>query len=141
MRAKIQVKKEVEIKWLSVSAEVRYWEDASVNGVEDADGTLIPLRKQDAWEPWIDVDTGKIKNWPKGTTADIHYKVCDAGIYSLLDNIGDTLFTAENCYVPTCLCPEEQGFGDYIIMKIDGEGQIQGWKPYFNDMIGDEDAE
>lgn len=138
MKATIKTTKEVNIKYLAVSAEVRYWEDAEVNGVADENGELIPLKKEDCWEPWIDVDAGIIKEWPKGTTADIHYKVCDAGIYTLIDEIGDTLLTKEG-YVPSCLSPEENGYGDYIIMKIDGEGKIKGWVPDLNDLFeGDE---
>jgi hypothetical protein len=138
MKATVKVTKEVEIKWLWVSAEVRHWEDATVNGIEDAEGTLIPCRKQDCWEPWIDIDTGIIKDWPKGTTAEIHYKVCDAGVYDLVDEKGDTIISVED-YVPTCLCPEEQGFGDYIIMSVNEDGQIQGWKPFIDDLIGSEE--
>jgi len=136
MKTKIKIEKEVDIKWLSVSAEVRYWEDSDVNGVTDEDGSLIPLRKKDCWEPWIDVDTGIIKDWPIGTTANIHYKVCDAGVYSLLGEIGDTFFTKEG-YVPSCLCPKESGYGDYIIMDINAEGKIEGWKPKFDDFINE----
>ena len=62
---------------LRVSAGVRYWEDASVNGVEDTDGTLIPFRKGDLWCPIIDLETGQIYDWPAGANAYIHYKVCD----------------------------------------------------------------
>lgn len=35
-------------QYIQVSAQVRYWEDASVNGVFDDDGTLIPLRTGDS---------------------------------------------------------------------------------------------
>jgi hypothetical protein len=30
--------------YIEVEAEVRYWEDASVNGQEDTDGKLMPFR-------------------------------------------------------------------------------------------------
>ena len=45
---------------LIVSAAVRYWEDATVNGEADTEGKLIPLRVGDAWEPTIELATGKI---------------------------------------------------------------------------------
>lgn len=32
----------MQARYLEVCAQVRYWEDATVNGAEDADGTLIP---------------------------------------------------------------------------------------------------
>ena len=88
MKFDITVIKTFDVKYLAVNAEVRYWEDASVNGVEDQDGTLIPCRHGDSWRPTIEIDTGKIINWPNGTTANIHYKVCAAGSYALLDEHG-----------------------------------------------------
>ena len=79
---------EIEVTAIGITAEVRYWEDATVNGVEDTDGALIPLRFGDCWMPIIELDTGRVRDWPEGTTADIHYKVCDAGEYELLDGKG-----------------------------------------------------
>jgi hypothetical protein len=43
--------KAMKATYIEVSAGVRYWEDATVNGTEDADGTLIPARKGDTWAP------------------------------------------------------------------------------------------
>lgn len=137
MKATIKVTKEVDIKWLSVSAKVRHWEDATVNGEEDTEGTLMPCQELGCWAPLIDVDTGIIKDWPKGTTADIHFKVCDAGTYSLLDDSGETLAIKDG-YVPDCMSPGGRGYGDYIIMSIDENGKIENWNPAFDDII-DED--
>lgn len=136
MKVTILTEKEYDLKYLWVSAEVRYWEDAKINGVEDTEGTLTPCRKGNAWEPWIELETGVIKDWPHGTTADIHFKVCDAGIYTLVDQEGRDVLTVED-YVPKCLCPEEAGYGDYIIMVVEGNGHIRGWKPWIDDLIGD----
>ena len=88
MEITLTVPKVYNVKTLLVSANVRYWEDSYVNGVKDEEGTLIPCREGDSWKPEIDVDTGQIMNWEKGKTADIHYKVCDAGIYTLMDTDG-----------------------------------------------------
>ena len=66
-------------KFIEVEAGVRYWEDASINGVEDTDGK-VPFRKGDAWCPVIELQTGQVQNWPVGVEANIHYKVCDAGL-------------------------------------------------------------
>lgn len=126
MKVKILVEKEVDIKTLHVDAGVRYWEDAEVNGQEDADGTLIPCREGDSWRPVIDVDTGRVLNWRQGTTADIHYKVCDAGTYTLKDQDGNVISSRDG-YVPKTMCPNGKGYGDYIIMTIDGNGVIDGW--------------
>lgn len=124
---KLKITQEVEFTpvRLAVSACVRYWEDATVNGVEDTDGTLIPLRKGDAWEPVIDLETGRIISWPAGTTADIHYKVCDAGKYWLEDAAGEQI-QFKGYYVPQVL--GDTGGGDYIILKVSDDGLIEGWK-------------
>ena len=77
---------------LLVSAEVRYWEDAEINGTGDTeDGTLIPLKVGNLWKPSIELETGRVLEWPQGTTADIHYKVCDQGEYWLEDAEGKRL--------------------------------------------------
>ena len=75
----VTTKSEAEVKYLRATCGVRYWEDATVNGKEDTDGTLIPLRDGDTWKVTIDLATGIIEGWPEGTTAKIHYKVCDEG--------------------------------------------------------------
>jgi hypothetical protein len=133
MKTTIKEEKDVEIKTLEVNAGVRYWEDATVNGVEDTEGNLIPCREGDRWCPLIDIDTGIIKDWPKGTIADIHYKVCDDGTYLLIDENNNQVLAIENDYVPDILCPKEPGYGDYIIMDIDGDGKIQNWKADISD--------
>jgi hypothetical protein len=129
MKITIAVKKTYDAKTLVVDAGVRYWEDAMVNGVYDSDGTLIPFRYGDRWKPIIDIETGQVVNWPKGVRADIHYKVCDDGCYSMLDENGESITAIIDDYVPIIMCPKENGFGDYIIMDIDEEGFIQKWKP------------
>ena len=131
MKTIIKVEKEVDVKTLAVEAYVRYWEDAEINGVDDVEGDLTPFRVGDLWCPIIDIDTGIIKGWPKGTTAKIHFKVCDAGSYYFIDENGNTIFSIEENYVPSIMCPKENGFGDYIIMDIDENGQIEKWKPNF----------
>lgn len=126
---KIKVEQDVNLKTLHVEAKVRYWEDATVNGVEDEDGSLIPCREMDLWKPVIDLDSGKIINWKQGVPADIHYKVCDAGSYFLKDENGDIKLSIEDDYVPAIMCPEGSGYGDYIIMKVNEDGMIENWNP------------
>ncbi len=118
----------VDVTHIRAECGVRYWEDATVNGVEDADGLLIPHRKGDTWDITVSLEHGIIENWPEGTTASVHYKVCDDGRYSLLDADG-----AEICafcgYVPKIMCPADSGYGDYVIMEIDAHGRIADWHP------------
>ena len=127
MKITIQTKKEVEVKTLAVSAGVRYWEDATVNGVEDTNGDLIPCREDDYWCPNINVNTGQILNWKQGVKAAIHYKVCDDGAYDLQDEYGNHMYHREG-YVPSCMYPDADGFGDYIILSVDENGFIQNWQ-------------
>lgn len=132
MAIKVKIEKEVEVKTLHVSAGVRYWEDTTVDGLEDTEGDLIPCLNGELWEPIIDVETGIIKNWVLGKIASIHYKVCDAGVYELKDAEGNTILRHEG-YVRDCLEVSDDGFGDYIIMDIEANGQITGWDPDFSD--------
>ena len=119
-------------KTLYVEAGVRYWEDASVNGVEDTEGSLIPCRIGELWMPVIDLETGKIENWKEGTEADIHYKVCDQGTYIIRDETGKVVKKEEG-YVPDIMSPAENGYGDYIIMKVNAKGFIENWKNITSD--------
>ena len=137
MKVTIKTTKEVDAKTLHVEAGVRYWEDSEVNGIEDTDGNLIPFRKGDYWCPVIDIDLGQIRDWPIGMTADIHYKVCDDGGYQIQDADGNIIITKEG-YVPDTLAPESDGYGDYIIMKVDDLGCIANWKFNINDFIDSE---
>lgn len=115
--------------YIEVSAEVRYWEDATVNGVEDHGGTLIPLRKAGAWAPVIRLADGLVMDWPQGTTADIHYKVCDAGEYWLLDGERRRVAKWSGFYVlDDFLCHGDGGWGDYIILKVGSDGFIEKWR-------------
>lgn len=138
----------VEAVYLKVDAGVRYWEDTEVNGVSDIDlyeskgigKPLMPCAVQIKeepdyniysdhyrWQPVIAIETGRIVNWPQGTTARVHYKVCDDFACDILDGNKEVI-TSYDGYVPKIMCPAEEGYGDYIIMDIDENGIIQGWR-------------
>ena len=138
MKIKIKVEKEVEIKTLQVSAGVRYWEDATVNGIEDEQGDLIPCRDGNYWKPKIDIETGQVLNWKKGIKANIHYKVCDDGEYWLQNEKGENVLKSEGDYVPDILAIDDDGFGDYVILSINEDGFINNWKFDISDFV-DED--
>jgi len=129
---------EVEVETLRAKLEPRYWEDASVGGIREADeAPTIPLRDGRFWRLDIDLATGRIAGWPPGVCAKTHYKVCDAGVYSLLDPSGEEVARKEG-YVPSMLSPIEDGFGDYVILDIDGDGVIAGWSvdlDWFEDAV------
>ncbi len=118
---------------IEVEAAVRYWEDASVNSQpEDNDAPTVPLRNDKCWCPRIRLADGVVEGWPEGVTADIHYKVCDGGEYWLTDEAGNRLMRWKGHYVPNdFLCPDGEGFGDYIIMTIGANGHIENWSVPF----------
>ena len=132
--------KTYEVSYLLAECNVRYWEDATVDGIQDKDGSLIPCRHNNMWCPKIDLKTGFILNWEKGKTADIHYKVCDAGRYKLTNDIGRLCAEIEG-YVPDIMSPGEEGCGDYVIMKVDKNGQIDNWKVVLDEFQDNNDDE
>lgn len=138
MKVEIKITKQIELTELRVKASVRYWEDAEVNGTEDTEGN-IPCREGDNWCPVIDIDSGKIKNWTIGVTAKIHYKVCDCCAWELYDDNGTFVVGENDGYVPNTLCPAGSGYGDYIKMYVDENGQIEGWKFEIDDFLGGEE--
>ena len=116
--------------YIEVRAGVRYWEDATINGVEDEAGDLTPLRSGKYWCPVIRLADGMVMDWPTGTVANIHFKVCDDGEYWLLDKQRNRIAKWADFYVPNdFLCPGDNGYGDYIILTIGADGQIAKWKP------------
>lgn len=128
----------VEVTHIETEAGVRYWEDATVNGVQDDDGTLIYGRKGDAWCVHIRLSDGYVEGWPNGTEASLHYKVCDDGRY-WLTNAERLRVAYQEGYVPgDFLCHGSNGYGDYIILDIGGDGFIKG---YAKPAIDDEDWE
>lgn len=142
MKATIKIKKEVNVQYLKIDAGVRYWEDGSVNGEEDYDlsleekGTkprmpfavLVNDGHSDKfnggfrWQPVIDVESGFIVDWPAGVEAEVHYKICDDGTYSLLDENMKEIVKS-NSYVPDCI----GGYGGYIELSIEPNGHIRGF--------------
>lgn len=131
------VKQTRQVKYLRARCGVRYWEDGIVDGVPDPDGSRIPCRKGTAednddlgggeWCPVIDLDSGRIEGWPTGTTASVHYKVCDDGTYDLLDEERAVVKSIDG-YVPKIMAPADGYGGDYVIMKIGPDGVIENWR-------------
>jgi hypothetical protein len=117
-------------RFIEVDAGVRYWEDGYINGVADTGGK-IPFRKGDGWMPTIDLRSGHVLNWPAGIEARVYYKVCDAGLYWLLDENKQRIAKLKSHYVPDELqVTDGRKCGDYIIMTIFGDGSIDQWKAH-----------
>lgn len=127
MKIELTIKQEYDIKTLLAEVNVRHPEDATVNGVEDVEGNLLPCKDGNTWTINIDAETGKILNWPQGYKTEVHFKVCDEGTYTIFDHMERPVKILENEYVPRCLCPKENGYGDYVILDISADGFIDGW--------------
>lgn len=117
MKLTIIDRREVNVKYLSLSVAVRFDDD---DMPFDA-----PLRDGDMWEAVIDLDTHTIEDWPQGQTLGFRMKVCDHGFYTLLDADMNERASLENAYVPNDLLPG--GFGDYLELQIDATGKIVNW--------------
>jgi hypothetical protein len=139
MKVTLKIEKEFDVKYLAVTAGIRYAEDVEVNGEQCSDFSEIPCHAGGHWQIIIDVDRGIIVNWHLGKTAEVYAKVCDDGSYSLLDNNKQEIKTLQDCYVPGCLAINDRGFGDYIIMTIESDGAIKNWKANFDEFIDAED--
>lgn len=62
------------------------------------------------------------------------FKVGNAGEYWLLDADKKRIAKWKGYYVPNdILCVGDNGYGDYIIFKIDETGMIPGWSPDINE--------
>ena len=129
----------MEIQKVKVKAKIQYWEDTEVNGIDDTEnGDNIPCKLGELWCPVINVATGVIENWEIGKTAKIHYKVTNGCGWELLDENGTVVQSQDDGYVPDTLCPAERGYGDYIIMNINENGQIDKWNFDIDDFQEDE---
>lgn len=112
-----------KIKYLEINANVRYPEDGKVNGIyDDNDNPKMPFMQSGGmFRIFVDLDTLKVKDWPKGVTADIHYKVCDCGEYYLLDEQFGQLAKYYDDYAPLCL----GDYGDYLVFEVTEDGDFK----------------
>lgn len=83
----------------------------------------FPLREGNAWEAEVDIDTGEITDWPVGKSGNLEMKVCDEGVYVLLDYGFEEIASLKG-YVPA-IVPRDGG--DYVNLKINSEGIITNW--------------
>ena len=136
MKTIVKVATEVDIKWCVIDIEPRYIGDS-----EDDDlPTTFPLLNdaKTQWKAQVDIDTGIISGWPKGEARSMHVKVCDAGIYSLLDCDLNEVAKFSG-YVPHGVVPGS--YGDYIQLTIDEDGRITNWpeSPDASEFFEDQD--
>lgn len=130
---------EVNVSKLLVDATIRYTNAAEINTgdgwTEDNKEPKMPFMFKPVtavnetsyhWMPIIDIDNGKISNWPLGVEAKLYYKVVDEFSCKLLDDNSDIIISY-NGYVPPCMAIDDEGYGDYIYITIDNNGYIKDW--------------
>ena len=143
---KITVNKpaEVNVKTLRLNVRVRYPNDGAIitNLTPGNEDNLTEMLVWDdiqnpkmphlynvngewRWRLELDIETGKIKDWPE-VKARINYKVCDEFECDILDSAG-IIVRSYDGYVPEFFGIGECNYGDYIIMDIDETGQIIDW--------------
>lgn len=151
---KISRKKVVEedVKYLYAHLHDDWWDGAEISrdGAEfeeiDEDGSQISdmlkpfnaptnierfknfVKDDNIFSMKINVDTGEVIGWPKGTIMNIYWKIVDEGLYQYLDENDNIIFEYDG-YVPSELAIEEAGYGDYVILNIGADGIIEHWNP------------
>jgi hypothetical protein len=108
---------EIEITYVELDLPVKY---------DDEDMPAdFPFRTGDRWNVTVEIETGKILNWPHGVTHDLYMKVTDCGTYRLSDPQHVEHAAIEANYVPHGVVPGD--YGDYVELKIDANGIITNW--------------
>lgn len=118
----VEALKRVEVEFDALLVQWPY-EDGL--GPEDQCPLPEQFRSGDKWNLGIDIDTGRVINWPEGTTVDLYEKVVDSGRYTLLRN-GKEVAVRDDNYVPDVF--PRPHYGDYLILKIGPDGIIADWK-------------
>ena len=73
------------------------------------------------WNITINSKSGIIEDWPQGVTAKTWYKVCDMCRIAIAGQVH------YNGYVPRFLALDDEGYGEYIYLTIDGMGKVEKW--------------
>lgn len=135
MKATIKVKKGVYLEFVLIDVPVRYDDEDipydfplryKVADIQHEHGTKY-RNDHDRWVATINIDSGKILDWPIGKSGSVEMKVCDEGVYTLLDSDKRKVLEISYDYVPNKLIPERDGYGDYIKLCIDENGIITNW--------------
>lgn len=118
---------DVEAKSLRVEFPLRYLdeEDSGQASLPEAPEG-VPGRHGNRYWLDIDIDTGKVIDWPPGQTVRLHEKVVDEGTYTLLGLVeGSIIHRTQEDYVPGFMPGDH--YGDYIILDIEADGTITNW--------------
>ena len=131
MKVTVIEKSQVEIKSVLIDINPRHL---------DEEEKPVPMLIGDNWEVIVDLESGKIRDWPQGEEREYYWKICDAGSYHLLDESDKATLSINNNYVPNNLLPGE--WGDYLDLKINSEGVITNWlsNPTAEDFYKDDEG-
>ena len=121
MKQEILVKQEIEVTAVIIHIKPRIGDDGGL----PIDFPLLSEDKQ-TWHAVVDIDTGKIQDWPHGEARKMHVKVRDAGVYTLTNGAPIRSEVAVlNGYVPHGVVPGS--YGDYVELSINTIGVIENW--------------
>lgn len=120
------------IRYVKAVIEPISFETSYINGKKDSNkNTKMPgiYENEDGKKLSIEIDleTGKVINWPNGTYAQMSYKVGDYGEYTMYDKDWKRLCVYEG-YVPELFQLEEkEKNGDWFSIKIGKDGKIKNF--------------
>lgn len=139
MKRKItrKVTEEIEIKKIEILISMREIADHTPAIPESLQTALQSLGK---WRLLVEIDTGKIENWPADAGAlDLYCKPRDSGTYRLISPDNKEVAIIDGGYVPNGIIPGD--YGDYIGLKIRSDGVIENWptSPDVSEFFKDED--
>lgn len=123
MKAMIVATKEVDITHLQITLPINHGNEAIPDDFPLRTKTIT--NKRDIWKATIEVETGKILEWPQGREEYMYMKVVDGGVYKLIDWHGREVGSLVGDYVPHGLVPGE--YGDYVELHINEKGIITNW--------------
>lgn len=94
----------------------------------------LPCFNGFVFSPIIDLSSGRIVNWANGVSANISEKVLGDGKYYLLNRKKQRVLEYADSYVPNDYAAHGgNGYGDYVFLDIDSNGNIANYKqPKFN---------
>ena len=154
MKVRVTRPTDIELRYLKAKMGVRYWVDCKyskdngqtwIDPEDDDEETDAKVREdmpfivpeKDRWGMtyyWvitIDLNEGKVLDWPSDFMISTNFKVCDDGEYIFLDENKEEVINItkeyDQYYVPGFLSLEDDGYGDYVYIDVDSEGNIHNF--------------
>lgn len=126
--AVVKEEREVEVAAIELDIPAEEIEDS-----ENNQGSPFPdkFKSRGVYTIRILAETGKVVEWPEGVVVDVHTKPRDSGSYRLLGPKGETVASIEQDYVPGCCDFDGESYGDYVVLKISGDGSVDGFSRSF----------